>query len=335
MNKKIQDRIRRWCFTINNYTADHIEQINTLKSIKFLIAGKEVGEEKGTPHLQGYVEFKEAKTLSQARKNIPGHLTPADGDKADNIKYCSKEDKTPLVIGNSKTQSGKRTDLNQLKDLIKTHTIQQLQENGFIKNIQQRKFAEALRADAIEERTDYPEVIWICGDTGVGKTLQVFQDNENKTIHKQTQSNKWWNGYEGQDVVVLDDIRADFAKYHELLTLLDRYPHKVEIKGGYMEFNSSRLYITSPYTPREMYKGKEDLTQLMRRIDQLIIYKASHKIIIEPKKEFEENKTQDQYTEHKMTYQQYTDIEQQLNQQAQNALEPEEYYSNYKDDNLY
>ena len=163
----------------------------------------------------------------------------------------------------------------------------------------------------------------------------MFQDNQEKTIHKQTQSNKWWNGYEGQDVVVLDDIRADFAKYHELLTLLDKYPHKVEIKGGYMQFNSPRIYITSPHTPREMYKGKEDLTQLMRRIDQLIIYKASHKIIIEPRKEFEENKTENQYTEHKMTYKQYQDIEQQLNQQAENALEPDEYYSNYKDESLY
>ena len=297
---KPNERVRRWCFTNNNYTADDIDQLNNLKSIKFLIAGREVGES-GTPHLQGYVEFKDSKTLSQARKNIKGHLSPAYGNKAENITYCSKEDKEPLIRGNSKTSQGKRADLKDIRQLIKTHTITQLIDKGLIKNIQQRKFAEALKADAIEERTDYPEVIWICGDTGVGKTLQVFQDNPGKTIHKQTQSNKWWNGYEGQDVVILDDIRADFAKYHELLTLLDKYPHRVEIKGGYMRFNTPRIYITSPYTPNEMYKGKEDITQLLRRIDIVKIYEDNKIIITNPRKEFEDNKQTIERKQIKMT----------------------------------
>lgn len=323
---KPTERVRRWCFTINNYTADDIDQLNNLKSIKFLIVGREVAKT-GTPHLQGYVEFKDSKTLSQAKKNINGHLSPAYGNKQQNITYCSKEDKEPLIRGNTKTSKGKRTDLKDIKELIKTHTIPQLIDKGLIKNIQQRKFAEALRADAIEERTDYPEVIWICGDTGAGKTLQVFQSNTGKTIHKQTQSNKWWNGYEGQDVVILDDIRADFAKYHELLTLLDKYPHRVEIKGGYMQFNSPRIYITSPHTPNEMYKGKEDITQLMRRIDQLIIYKDKHKVIINPRKEFEEHKPKAYETIH-TTWKQYQDYQQQLKEQEENT-EPDEYYSNY------
>ena len=290
MNKKIQDRSRRWCFTINNYTEDDISSLKALDKINFLIAGKEVGEEKGTPHLQGYVEYTNKKSINQVRKEIRGHISIAQGNKKQNIEYCSKTDKEPIVIGNSKTNQGKRTDLTNIREQIKTQSIKELTDIGIINNIQQRKFAEILKADSIEQRTDYPEVIWLCGDSGVGKTLKVFQDNQGKEIHKQSQSNKWWNGYEGQEVVVLDDIRADFAKYHELLTLLDKYPHRVEIKGGYMNFNSPRIYITSPYTPQEMYKGKEDLTQLMRRIDTLIIYKGNKDIEINPRKEFEDNK---------------------------------------------
>ena len=36
---------------------------------------------------------------------------------------------------------------------------------------------------------------------------------------------KWWEGYDGHEVVLLDDIRKDFCKFHELLTLLDIYPY--------------------------------------------------------------------------------------------------------------
>jgi hypothetical protein len=283
MNKKIQDRSRRWCFTINNYTEDDISSLKSLDKINFLIIGKEVGEEKGTPHLQGYVEYINKKSINQVRKEIRGHISQAQGNKKQNIEYCTKTDKNPISIGNQSTDQGKRTDLKNIRESIKPQSIKELTDIGIINNLQQRKFAEILKADSIEQRTDYPEVIWLCGDSGVGKTLKVFQDNQDKTIHKQSQSNKWWNGYEGQDVVVLDDIRADFAKYHELLTLLDKYPHRVEIKGGYMNFNSPRIYITSPYEPAEMYKGKEDLTQLMRRIDTLIVYKgdreAEHRIL--------------------------------------------------------
>jgi hypothetical protein len=325
MTKSQPTRVRRWCFTINNYTADDITQLKNLQKINFLIAGREIGKENKTPHIQGYVEFKESKTLTQVRKHIKGHLTQAQGNKAHNITYCSKEDKDPIIIGNSKTSQGKRTDLNRIQDLIKTQTVKELIADGVINNIQQRKFAEACKADDIQQRTDYPEVIWICGDTGTGKTLQAFQDNQEKTIHKQTQSNKWWNGYEGQDVVILDDIRADFAKYHELLTLLDKYPHKVEIKGGYMEFNSPRIYITSPYLPAEMYKGKEDITQLMRRIDTILHYDDGNIWEMQPRKEFEDNKQEKQYKKHLVSIQQHKDIQENKHYQE----EHDEYYSNY------
>ena len=47
---------KRWCFTYNNYTEEHLVEIVdilTKNCFKYII-GKEVGE-KGTPHLQGYI----------------------------------------------------------------------------------------------------------------------------------------------------------------------------------------------------------------------------------------------------------------------------------------
>jgi hypothetical protein len=137
-----------------------------------------------------------------------------------------------------------------------------------------------------------PNAIWICGETGTGK-ISTFNLLKHKAedIHSQ-HTFKFWGGYENQPVVLLDDMRADFCKYHELLTLLDKHPHRVEVRCGGRVFNSQTIYITSPYTPAEMFKNKtnEDLVQLTRRIDEIHIIKTKTKFITRPKKQFNNNK---------------------------------------------
>jgi len=50
---------------------------------------------------------------------------------------------------------------------------------------------------------------------------------------------------------------------------LDRYPFQVECKGGSRQFLAKNIYITSCYSPEQMFEGRvdEDLRQLTRRID--------------------------------------------------------------------
>lgn len=83
------------------------------------------------------------------------------------------------------------------------------------------------------------------------------------------ESNKWWEGYDGHDDVIIDDYRRDFCKFRVLLHLLDHYPMRVECKGGSRQFRAKRLFITSPKSPTETWAGRtdEDLYQLTRRID--------------------------------------------------------------------
>jgi RNA helicase len=78
-------------------------------------------------------------------------------------------------------------------------------------------------------------------------------------------SNHWWDGYEGEDDVIIDDFRADLCPFHELLRLFDRYPHRVQFKGGSREFNSKRIFVTCNKHPWEIYtkdgREREDLGQ--------------------------------------------------------------------------
>lgn len=86
--------MRRCCFTLNNY---NIQEYSSLidrldeKNYSYIIA-KEVGAN-GTPHLQGYVEFKSPRSFSTV-KNLIGeraHIEKARGNRRSNIVYCSKD----------------------------------------------------------------------------------------------------------------------------------------------------------------------------------------------------------------------------------------------------
>ncbi len=57
------------------------------------IFGQEVAET-GTPHLQGYLEFKNARAFGGVAALVPrAHLLKAKGNREQNLKYCKKEGK--------------------------------------------------------------------------------------------------------------------------------------------------------------------------------------------------------------------------------------------------
>lgn len=96
LNKKKQiAAAKNWCFTLNNYQKGDIAkiiQICSANSVKYVI-GEEVGE-KGTPHLQGYIEFTSRKRpMSLFNFSNKFHWESAKGSRSQNIKYCTKDGK--------------------------------------------------------------------------------------------------------------------------------------------------------------------------------------------------------------------------------------------------
>lgn len=85
---------KRWCFTLNNYTVQNVQDVRTYsKKLAGIIFSKEVGEN-GTPHLQGYMEFKSQTRMETIKKGMNCnhvHLEKAKGNREDNIIYCSKD----------------------------------------------------------------------------------------------------------------------------------------------------------------------------------------------------------------------------------------------------
>lgn len=68
----MEHRSAHWVFTINNYTAEEIERLESLPSPEyFVIFGEEVGA-KGTPHLQGYIRFSKRMRRTGVEKALGG-----------------------------------------------------------------------------------------------------------------------------------------------------------------------------------------------------------------------------------------------------------------------
>lgn len=266
--KKNGVRARGYCFTINNPTE---EDTNLMKAIcetaQYAIVGKEVGE-KGTPHFQGYMYFKNAKAFSSVKDKLPrAHIEVSKGDAQQNKEYCSKQE-VYLERGEMPDQ-GKRHDLDAVREMIKkTPKMREVVEE--VHNMQQVKFAEVYLKYHEPARSWKPEIRWYHGSTGSGKT-RAAREWLGQDIYTCLDGIKWWEGYDGHESVLIDDFRKDYCKFHQLLKLLDRYEYRVETKGGSRQLLAKKIAITSPYPPNIVYSTREDVQQLLRRIDQVVL----------------------------------------------------------------
>lgn len=158
---------RGWCFTTNNYTqqdeTDAMALIDLHKA-QYVIYGHEVGEE-GTPHLQGYVYFKEKKNARQLKDWLPrSHIEKQTGTNPEAICYAMK-DENYFEMG-KRPRQGKRSDL----DLIyydmkcKKKTANSIAHTHFPLWCQYRRSFDAFQHLLKEEQNN--STIVICYDKG-------------------------------------------------------------------------------------------------------------------------------------------------------------------------
>lgn len=277
-----QTRSRRWCFTINNYSEEErtilvdsfSDRGRDANGITFAIIGFEVGAT-GTPHVQGFLCLKRPISLVSI-KRIPGmsrgHFESCRGSLQQNLDYCRKEGNF-LEFGTLPMQ-GQRTDLERVANLVNEgKDIVTISEECPVEFIKFYKGISALMVCRSSYRTWKTDVYWYWGPTGTGKSRDAFQKaSEATSFYVKDPSNKWFDGYNGQEVVIIDDYRRDFCTFSFLLRLFDRYPMSVEVKGATTQFLAKKIYLTTPKDPENTWEGRtvEDLNQLKRRITQVV-----------------------------------------------------------------
>jgi len=277
----VRSNVKRICFTIHDYCLDDVRNIFKL-DFDYVVIGYERCPNTGRRHIQGFVNLTRKCKFNTFKEKIgkKAHLEQARGTDSENRTYCTK-DGWFIEEGTPKTQ-GERSDLQRVCETI-------VSERLSISDVARRfsghfvRYHRGLRefqriVNPIIPRKHKTTVRVFVGAPGSGKSLRAANEglrlaSDDKpggvegTIEREQNPDglqeldgiyykprgEWWDGYVQQPVVIFDDFYG-WIKYDELLKICDRYPLKVPIKGGFEEFTSKHIFITSNVAIDKWYK---------------------------------------------------------------------------------
>lgn len=265
---------KNWCFT----DFENIDWKSFFEKkcaeVDYVCWGLEICPKSKREHFQGWVQFKTKQRMTAVKKLIGSkviHVEACKGDEGDNEKYCKKDNKYQSL--GEYTVQGKRTDLLEVQQLLKDgKTISDIMDSHFELYCRYRggikDYKEVIdKKKAKEFRMLKVNVLW--GDTNTGKTRLAVSKDVN--CYKITgDSLKWWDGYEGEKTIVIDEYDSQL-KCTELLNILDGYHLRLPVKGGFTYAQWDTVYITSNIDPKHWHENAKDQHRkaLMRRLTSI------------------------------------------------------------------
>lgn len=276
---------RYWLATEFNYGSDAQEylQLRAEHGAVLGVTGQLERTAEGRLHVQFAVRLRANRKPGWVKKHLSGtaHWEIAK-DVSAAVDYCSKPESRvegPWSFGSWELHQGARTDLAAVQSALDGGcSLRDIAEQHFIQFCRYgRAFREYLLLRS-KPRCWEMEVIILWGKTGSGKTRSVYdraaQDDLSVFALPQNDGGvPWFDGYTGEDVILIDDFYG-WLKVSWLLKLLDRYPMHVQTKGGTVPFVSRIVYFTSNKDPRDWYDwskfGNEVKDAFFRRVSKII-----------------------------------------------------------------
>lgn len=257
---------------MNNPAIEHEAVLATLAPlVKYATFQLEEGEQ-GTPHYQGFVWFAKQKSLSAVTKILTEtHWSQMykKGTPHKAANYCQKAEGRldgPWTTGvMPEYESGTRTDLDAFARNALKMTDRELFEESPGAFLRYHKHVEAVRLKILPPPVDLETRCgtWIYGPTTSGKSQMARSYGQ----FFDKACNKWWDGYQSEPNIIIDDLDKDHAWMSgNLKRWADRYPFPAETKGGYLKIRPARIIVTSNYHPSEIWPLQRDITDpLMAR----------------------------------------------------------------------
>lgn len=234
--------------------------------LQYLRGQQEIGAT-GYHHWQLLAVFSRAVRLA-AVKDVFGnaaHAEPSRSAAAD--EYVWKEDTrvadTQFELGARPHKNNSKTDWALVRRCAVSGDFDAIPDGVFVRNFRSIvAIHQAAQVPLAQERTC--AVFW--GNTGTGKSRRAWAEAGMDAYVKDPRT-KWWDGYSGQEHVVIDEFRGVIDVAH-LLRWLDRYPVRVEVKGGSVALRATKFWITSNLSPDAWYPDLDRFTQaaLRRRL---------------------------------------------------------------------
>lgn len=253
-------RARSYCWTVNNPSEDEVlvPQSWDVKDYVYLVYQLESGDQ-GTPHLQGYITFKNPKDFETMCSWFPRrpHLERAKGTAKQNRKYCTKDEGRldgPWEFGVMPEQ-GKRNDILAMKaDLDNGATLREVSEDYTGLFLRYYKGIQLYQALHYEHTNEAKTVICLWGPTGVGKTKYCWDTYPGAywKARDPCRDIQYWDGYDGEDTIIIDEFYG-WLPWDFLLRLTDRYPLRLGVRGSSVQCAARTIVFTSNKHPKEWY----------------------------------------------------------------------------------
>jgi len=239
------------------------------RHVIYMVVGRERGES-GTPHLQGYMHLKHQTTFTAVKRLLPAmHIERARGTGADNQAYCTKEGDFFEVgeLPADRATAGQAT-------AETWRAVLSAAESGnwdWIKREYPRIWI-AFRERLLSMRVPRTSVIdgdtqneWWVGTTGTGKSRLAWDKYGDVCYQKML--NKWWDGYDAQPVVIIEEWSPKNEVTASALKIwADRYPFTAQIKGGVLQkIRPQKIIVISNYRLVDCFPDSRDCEPIMRR----------------------------------------------------------------------
>ncbi len=248
---------RDYCFT--SFDADTIELNFDKDKVRYICYGVERCPKTNREHKQGFVIFNRTCRIPKAKLWASGadrlHIEPRRGTRDEARDYCFKS-------GGERFEWGSYDKMT--KEILFTKSKKWLLSNGYDEFY--CRFHRAI-AEKQEKGVKWRavHVTWVCGDPGVGKTRMVMEmDN----VYKWDSPYNWFDGYDGEDILLIDDYESGEIPGRVLKNILDGYQYKLNIKGSHCYALWTKVYITSNYDVTKLAEWK--IKGMSRRINEMI-----------------------------------------------------------------
>jgi len=303
---ELENQTLYYAFTLNKYSEEQVDKLKHFIINKCYrgMWGYEKGDLNQTPHLQGCFQLLDRQRPDTVKKliDIPQiHLESQRKVYLANANYCKKSENCwywpnkecnfekgkPLTKKSDKYDNALLFAKKGQFDKIEPELILKY-ENKLIKT-----YLDNLPVDNTLLDNKYGNFfndffILIHGPTGTGKSYSIemiqgclnlfwksYCQSRNLNFNQFTiyykKCNKWWDGYTGQQIVVLEEIEPSWSRIsgNLLKQLCDQYPFPVEIKGS--SINKIRplfVILTSNYNLKQLC-SKDDGTIISENYEPL------------------------------------------------------------------
>lgn len=270
---------------------DHLCQVEFQQLFRYFIFQYEVCPESGRCHLQCYFVAKDHHGFSPRKwrnsfNDFGFHgtnFTACNGTDRQCRVYCSKKEEGGwgdfYEYGNMLVNPGQRekVDWEDVYASAQRGAFDEIDPkvrvNRFTTLLAIQKHAASTRRvkDLTTEEFNAPANVWLSGETGIGKSWEareLFTDPDGNPLpYYSKDTTRWWCGYSGEPVVIIEDVCPGSAKDLDRLFKIwsDRYAFFAEVKGGYVPLRPKHIVVTSQYALSDVFTNPETRVALERR----------------------------------------------------------------------